>query len=264
MKRRALPLLLLPLLTASVARAEGPAIPAPGEQSIYDVRFMGVKSGRVELTVGAPTERNHRKVTPVVGVATSGGIASVYPLADRYVCFWDAERQRTAQSEFMANERNHHWRESLRFDDEKQQVLIDRVREDGGSDHRSISASPGAVDVVGAVVRLRNLELAEGKRFEIPVSTDASAFTMTATVQGTEQVQTPRGKVEVYRVALKTGFGEKLRATKDVQVFLTTDPAHVPVRIEAELVVGSFTADLVEFHGVSAALPAGAWMTAAR
>jgi hypothetical protein len=264
MKLRALPLLLLPVLCSAVARAEGPAVPAPGEQSIYDVRFMGMKSGRVELTVGLPTERNHRKVTPVVGVATSGGLASLYPLFDRYVCFWDVERQRTAQGEFTANERNHRWRESIQFDEANQKVNIDRVREDGSAEHKSISAQAGAVDVVGAVVRLRTLELAVGKHFDIPVSTDASAFTMTATVEGTEQVETPRGKVEAYRVSVKTGFGEKLRATRDVQVFLTTDPAHVPVRIEAELVVGSFTAELVEFHGVSTALPAGAWMSAAR
>lgn len=263
MKLHLLPIALA-LLAPTLARAEGPSVPAPGEQSIYDVRFMGVRSGRVELTVGMPTERNHRKVTPVVGVATSGGIASLYPLSDRYVCFWDVERQRTAQGEFVANERNRRWHESIRFDDASPQVTIDRVRDDGGSEHRSITAGPGAVDVLGAVVRLRTLELAVGKRFEIPVSTDASAFTMTATVQGTEQVETPRGKVEVYRVGVKTAFGEKLRATKDVQVFLTTDPAHVPVRIEAELVVGRFVAELVEFHGVSAALPAGAWMTAAR
>jgi len=67
-------------------------------------------------------------------------------------------------------------------------------------------------------------------------------------VERREQLKTPLGERSTVRVRLTTDFSGKLKAKSDLVIYFTDDAAHVPVRIEAELGLGTVVAEAVEFH----------------
>jgi hypothetical protein len=70
---------------------------------------------------------------------------------------------------------------------------------------------------------------------------------MKATVEGTERLQTKLGEVTVYRVSITTDFQGNATTKGNVLVYYTADERKLPVRVTAEFVIGSASADLVQY-----------------
>ncbi len=56
-----------------------------GEQTSYEVSWLGLTAGKASITVGWPVEQEGRQVWPLVCVGTSTGAASIFPVTDRFV-----------------------------------------------------------------------------------------------------------------------------------------------------------------------------------
>jgi hypothetical protein len=82
----------------------------------------------------------------------------------------------------------------------------------------------------------------------VPIFTGAKSFVMHAKVEGRMVLQTPVGEREVYKIRTQTDFSGKFQSKRDMFAYLTTDPAHVPVRIEAEFLLGNIIAELTGYH----------------
>jgi len=105
----------------------------------------------------------------------------------------------------------------------------------------------GSMDLASATFALRNRGIAEGQEYTYPVFTGRKSFMLRAKVEGRQPLRTVMGEREVFRVKLQTDFSEKLQTKRDIVAYFTTDSSHVPVRIEAEFVLGSIVADLAEY-----------------
>src|SRR5690606_30743321 len=81
-----------------------------------------------------------------------------------------------------------------------------------------------------------------GGTYELPIFTGSKQFNLKLTLESKEQLKTRMGMREVYRARAETRFSGKLAAKRDMWVYITTDPAHLVVRIDAELGFGRVVA----------------------
>ena len=106
----------------------------------------------------------------------------------------------------------------------------------------------GALDVAGATFALRNRTLEVGREYAYPVFTGSKSFMMKARVEGKEVLSTAQGRQEVFRLRVYTEFSGSLASKRDTVAWLTSDARHLPVRIEAELSLGSIVAELQDYQ----------------
>src|SRR4051794_23769381 len=81
----------------------------PGEQSIYQVSYLGVPTGIAIITVGMKMEQFGQPIWPIVCTAQTELV--VFPVKDRFVSYWDYGRGRNIGSEFLADENKKRKRE---------------------------------------------------------------------------------------------------------------------------------------------------------
>lgn len=225
----------------------------PGELLLYDVSYGPVHTGQARVAVGASSVLDARPVWPIVVQARTNGVFSkVYAIRDKVVSFWTPEEQRSLGFDMHANENGYRKFTRMRLDPGEGKALVERRSPGEAAQKKSYEVGDARHDVASAVFWLRTRPLALGDREKIGIFTGSRTWDMIATVEGKEAVETAAGRFETVRVRLRTSFSGKLAAKRDIVVWMTDDPAHVPVRAEAELVLGSVHADLARYlPGVS-------------
>ncbi|PTL77439.1 DUF3108 domain-containing protein [Vitiosangium sp. GDMCC 1.1324] len=252
--------LLFSLLLSGAALAQGEARSAfgPGEQARYRVQFLGVTAGSAQVTVGAPMKQWGKDVWPIVAVAKSEAVAGVWPIKDKFVSYWEHGAQRVLGSDMLEDENHQRRRMRVKQSEDGRSAVV--VKQKGGETPREYNheLAEGTLDVAGATFALRNRALEVGKEYTYPVFTGTKSFTMKAKVEAKETLKTELGKQEVYRLRVYTEFSGNLASKRDLVAWLTADARHLPVRIEAELALGSIVAELTEYEQGKVLAPAPA------
>jgi hypothetical protein len=231
--------------SVAVAQQAAPAF-APGEQALYRVQYLGVTAGTAQITVGAPMKQWGQQVWPIVSLAKSDPVIGVWPIKDKFVSYWHSEGQRSLGSDFFVDENNKRRRQRIQMKDSRTAHVV-RQKEGAAPVEATHELPEGSMDLAGATFALRSRGLADGQEYTCPVFTGSKSFLLRAKVDGRQKLKTTLGEREVFRVKLQTDFSEKLQTKRDIVAYFTTDPSHVPVRIEAEFVLGSIVADLAEY-----------------
>jgi hypothetical protein len=241
----------LALGLASLSAAETTAF-GPGEQVVYRASFLGIPAGSIQVTVGAEFP-DTPGVWPIVLLGRSDVGLFFFPIRDKMVLRWDAERSQTRGMEMWADENHKHRHLRIVFDHAEGKAKLFRQLERQEPVQEEISVKPDAADVASALYLLRTRPLEPGTELTLPVVTPSKQFPLRAVVEGREQLKTPLGEQATVRVRMTTDFSGKLKAKSDLVIYFTDDAAHVPVRIEAELGLGTVVAEAVEFHSGSRA-----------
>jgi hypothetical protein len=239
--------LLTGMMFSSVAMAQqaAPAF-APGEQALYRVQYLGMTAGTAQVTVGAPMKQWGQQVWPIISLAKTDPVIGVWPIKDKFVSYWSSESQRSLGSDFFVEENNKRRRQRIQMKDSRTAHVV-RQKEGEQPVEATHELPEGVMDLTGATFALRNRGIAEGQEYVYPVFTGRKSFMLRAKVDGRQTLKTALGEREVFRVKLQTDFSEKLQTKRDIVAYFTTDSSHVPVRVEAEFVIGSIVADLAEY-----------------
>lgn len=240
---------LASLVWSGVAMAQESANPAfgPGEQAQYRVKYLGLTAGTAQVTVGAPMTQWGQSVWPIVSVAKSDDIIGVWPIKSRFVSYWDAAGQRVAGSDLHSDENGKRRRQRIKMTPEGKGAQVIKQKDSDAPRESTHELVAGTLDMTGATFALRNQELVVGREYVYPVFTGSRLFTMRATVEAREVVNTGMGKKEAFRVRVHTEFGGKLDAQRDMTAYLAADPSHVPVRIEADFALGTVVAEITDY-----------------
>ncbi|HYI02448.1 DUF3108 domain-containing protein [Hyalangium sp.] len=239
--------LLSGMMFSSVALAQeaGQAF-GPGEQALYRVQYLGVTAGTAQITVGAPMKQWGQQVWPIVSVAKSDPVIGVWPIKDKFVSYWHSEGQRSLGSDFFVEENHKRRRQRIQMKDGRTAHVV-RQKEGAAPTEATHELPEGSMDLAGATFALRSRGIADGQEYTYPVFTGSKSFLLRAKVDGRQTLKTSLGEREVFRVKLQTDFSAKLQTKRDIVAYFTTDSSHVPVRIEAEFVLGSIVAELTEY-----------------
>ncbi|EAU62028.1 DUF3108 domain-containing protein [Stigmatella aurantiaca] len=219
----------------------------PGEQALYRVQYLGVTTGTAQITVGAPMQQWGQKVWPIISLARTDPMMSAWPIKDKFVTYWGEDGQRSLGSDFFAEENHKRRRQRIQMNADGKSAHVIRQKEGTQPSESTHELPEGSMDVASAAFALRRQGLAEGREYASPVFTGNKSFVMRAKVEGREQMKTALGAREVFRVTVQTDFSEKLQTRRDITLYFTTDPSHVPVRLEADFVLGTVVAEITEY-----------------
>ena len=242
--------LLLSLLLSGAALAQGgsPSAFGPGEQARYRIQYLGVTAGTAQVTVGAPMKQWGKEVWPIVSLAKSEAIAGVWPVKDKYVSYWDFSGQRVLGSDMNEDQNNKRRRVRVKLGEDGKSAHVVKQKEGETPRESTHELAEGTLDVAGATFALRNRVLEVGQEYAYPVFTGSKSFLMKAKVEARETLDTKLGKQDVYRMRVYTEFSGKLASKRDMVAWFTADARRLPVRIEAELALGSIVAELTEYQ----------------
>jgi hypothetical protein len=242
--------MLLSLLLSGAALAQGGTSSAfgPGEQARYRIQYLGVTAGTAQVTVGAPMKQWGKEVWPIVSLAKSDAIAGVWPVKDKYVSYWDFGSQRVLGSDMHEDQNNKRRRVRVKLGEDGKSAHVVKQKEGEQPREYTHELAEGTLDVAGATFALRNRVLEVGQEYAYPVFTGSRSFMMRAKVEARETLDTKLGKQDVYRMRVYTDFSGKLASKRDMVAWFTADARRLPVRIEAELALGSLVAELMEYQ----------------
>ncbi|QRK07991.1 DUF3108 domain-containing protein [Archangium violaceum] len=240
---------------AALAQGENRAAFGPGEQARYRVQYLGITAGSAQVTVGAPMKQWGKEVWPIVSVARSASVAGVWPIKDKYVSYWDFNTQRVLGSDMHEDQNHKRRRVRVKMGEDGRSAFVVKQKEGEAPREYNHELAAGTLDVAGATFALRNRPLDVGQEYSYPVFTGSKNFLMKAKVEAKETLETKLGKREVYRLRVHTEFSGNLASKRDMTAWLTADARRLPVRIEAELALGSLVAELTEYEQGKAIAP---------
>ncbi|MGV3623427.1 MAG: DUF3108 domain-containing protein [Archangium sp.] len=236
-------------LLASTALADSKLVSVfgPGEQTEYEVSYLGLVAGRAQLTVGWPTEQFGHDVWPLVCIGETTSFGSVFPVKDRFISYWDPSARRTLGADFFVNENRKKRKEHYEYDFPNNQAIVTRQLEGQAPYEIRYDIEEGTLDLAAAGFGLRNEKLVVGAVHEMPVFLGNRYYKMQATVVGRETLKTQLGDLEVYRVTVNGAFSGKLATKGLMTLFYTADEKQLPVRAEAEFLLGKIRLDAVKY-----------------
>jgi hypothetical protein len=106
---------------------------------------------------------------------------------------------------------------------------------------KTLPISSVAQDPLGALFVLRSIPLKQGEKITMPICDGGMSYKILIQAGPTETVKTPGGSVQAQQLTVTPPPEAGARA---LSLWLTTDGAHVPVKMSAQLPVGAFVLTL--------------------
>jgi hypothetical protein len=198
--------------------------------------------------VGAATPLGGRSVWPIMGLVKTDPLFVVYPVKDKYVTWWDPATHLSLGSDLIADENGKRRRERVRIDRGAVRARTIREKEGQPREEEENEVLPDAQDILATYFVIREERLALGDKIERPVFTGKRNFMLKAEVDRRESVTVPAGTFDTVVLRVQVQFAAKLASKRDVFVYVTDDARHLPVRIDAELLLGVVAANLTDFQ----------------
>jgi hypothetical protein len=230
---------LAALTLAGVAGAEPFA---PGEEALFEVRYLNVLAGEARIAVGRP----EGSIWPVFFQARTRGIAGLVDVREHLVSYWDVKSRLPRGSELRAFEAGDLHVDRSRFDRPRGKATLVRERK-GRRSERTFDVPDGAHELTSAFLWLRLQPLDPGDRHELPILSGRRQFSLVAVVRGREEVETPAGRFPCVRVDVQVPVAGRMSTRGAVALWLTDDPRHVLVRVEAPFSVGEVVGVLTRY-----------------
>ncbi|MBA3297015.1 MAG: DUF3108 domain-containing protein [Acidobacteria bacterium] len=104
---------------------------------------------------------------------------------------------------------------------------------------KDLSISPYAQDVLGALYVVRSIPFKAGEKFSIPICDAGESYTVQVSVGAVETVKTGIGDVRALKLT-PTLPAAHAGSARRITLWLSDDARRMPVRMQAQLAVGSF------------------------
>src|SRR6185503_12600415 len=112
----------------------------------------------------------------------------------------------------------------------------------------NFTVPPFVQDALSAVYVLRAVPLKSGDRITMPVSDDGSNYKLQVDAGASERLKTPLGELSAVRQRLGIFDAAGKPQGRNIGLWLSEDARRLPVKLQADLPVGSFNLNLREAH----------------
>lgn len=221
-----------------------------GEWLKYRIHYGIINAGYASITVD---EIKNDSVDSYYfkGKGWTTGMASwFFKVRDTYESIVDKKTELPTHFIRRVNEGGYIINRDTYFDHKKN---IARVEDHKHKTKKEVEAV-GVQDMISAFYTLRNKEfdsLKKGESVALKMFFDAKTFPFKLKFLGKEKLSTKFGKINCYKLRPIVQSGRVFKEEESLTLWVTADENKIPVRIKAELAVGSLKVDLHEYKGLS-------------
>jgi hypothetical protein len=223
---------------------------AGGETLRYTVSWLGITAGELVMQVSKIADSQETFALEVT--ARSAGLLEVfYPVEDQFRTIVQGGMRLPSRHEMQQKEGRRVNSKITKYDQERFRVSYRKNNEPAdvyqldGPMHNEFSS----------FFLMRALSFAGDAPMIVPTFADKKRHKVVVTVEGKEEQESVLGKKNTLKVQPHLKFKGLYEKIGDPLVWLTDDVWRIPTRIQAKLVIGSLTAELVEYTG-----PAGKFL----
>ncbi|MCX7546405.1 DUF3108 domain-containing protein [Xanthomarina sp. F1114] len=245
-------LILLGLIFISNAFAQNESSFGHGEWFRFEMSYSGfLKAGEATLSVKKDRYRN-KPVYHVVGKGwTTGAIKWFFKVEDRYESYFD--RENIMPYKFIRNidEGGHTKNIEIDFDQVNNKAYVNNIKHNS---KKVFDTKPNIQDMISTFYYLRdNLDISnlyKGKEVHVDMFFDEENYGFKLKYLGIETIETRFGRVNALKFRPYVMAGRVFKEEESLTLWVSNDKNKVPLRIQANLAVGSLRADLDAFKGL--------------
>ncbi len=222
----------------------------PGESLRFSLKWENIPAGEATLKVLPVEEMNGKKVYHFVMEAKSNKFLDIFfKVRDRIDSYAYTDMTRSLHYKKKQREGSHKRDTVVSFDWEKKKAEYSNH----GKKEKTISLLDGSFDPLSAFYFTRLHKMKAKMKIERPV-TDGKKNVMGIVKIISRQTITVDGKTyDTYLLEPEMKhIGGIFKEAKDgkIQVWVTADKKHIPVKVKGKAVIGSFTGELISATGI--------------
>ena len=223
-----------------------------GEWLRFKLSYSGwMKAGNATLEVTESTYKNI-PVYKVVGKGwTTGPVKWVFKVEDHYESHFDKVTGQPYKFVRNIDEGGYIKNRIVDFDHAQNKALVNDLKEGTNS---SVDIEENIQDLVSAYYYLRNNynteTIQEGDVVELNIFFDSETFLFKLKYLGRETIDTEFGKIKCIKFRPYVMAGRVFREEESLTLWVSADKNKVPIKIKADLQVGSLRADLEALKGL--------------
>ncbi len=226
-----------------VARPKGNNAFGPGEVLKFEIRALGILGGYASLEVGNYTPVNGRPCTPLIIRANSVfPLTGLYPVSDVQTSYFDTVDFLSWKFENNVHEGNYTAHNLETYDQLKHKM----IRVHNADPPETLAVPPFTQDIISCFYYYRLLPLSEGKNYEVPTQSGGKNYRLIVKVGKREKITVPAGTFDCFKVRPLIQQGTVFRNNEEMDIWITADERHMPVKIQSGIVIGSIDVDLLD------------------
>ena len=227
-----------------------------GEWFKFKMSYSGfLKAGNATLSV-KEANLDGRNVYHVVGKGwTTGAIKWFFKVKDRYESYFDKHTGAPYKFIRKIDEGGHTKDIEIKFDHKKRQAQVNNKKH---KTNKTISIESDVQDMVSAFYYLRNNydtdKIKEGDVVQLNMFFDEENYGFKLKYLGAETIKVTvngsRVKVKTLKFRPYVMAGRVFKEEESLTLWVSADKNKIPLRVKADLAVGSLRADLEAFKGL--------------
>lgn len=215
----------------------------PGEKLKFEVRALSMLGGYATLEVGNYTTVAGRPCMVFTARANSVfPFSAVFPVKDVQSSYFDSVNFLTWKFENHVNEGSYHANNLEVYD----QIQHSFWHQHNQEPPETKPLAPFSQDLISCFYYFRLLPVEVGKTYSIPTQSGGKNYQLIVEVLGRESVTVPAGTFDCLRVKPIVKEETVFHNTGEINLWVSADERHFPVKIESSLVIGSIDIDLLE------------------
>lgn len=212
-----------------------------GEVLTYRLHYGLLNAGNIVLEVKPEImDIGNRKVYHIVGTGyTTGSADWFYKVRDRYETYMDKDALLPWMFVRRVDEGGYKFSQDYSFNHYQKKVDI------GNNEKFDVPA--GIQDMVSAFYSARNMDLSnakDGDLYSITCFVDKEVWPLKIKFVGREVIETDIGKFRCLKFRPVVQKGRVFKNEEDLNVWISDDKNHLPMRVQANIIIGSVKMDI--------------------
>ena len=223
-----------------------------GEWFKFEMSYSGfVKAGNATMTV-KESNLDGKEVFHVVGKGwTTGAIKWFFKVKDRYESYFDKETGVPYKFIRKIDEGGHTKDIEINFDHKNRKAEVFNKKKKKVT---TVATEKDVQDMISMYYHLRNkidmASLKKGDEIKTNMFFDEENYGFKLKYLGEETIKTEFGKVKTLKFRPYVMAGRVFKEEESLTLWVSADKNKIPLKIQADLAVGSLRAELVAFKGL--------------
>jgi hypothetical protein len=247
--KKYLVLLFYFLILAGYSQETSPVFKV-GEKLQYKMSYSGfLRAGTATLEM-KEAEINNKKVFHAVGKGwTTGWIKWFFKVDDNYQTYFNKDTVKPYLFKRQIDEGGYKIHRDITFNHDKKEALVEDFRKDTITKY----SVEDVQDMLSTFYFLRSIDfknLEEGDEVALKMFLDFKTYNFKLKYLGRETLKTSFGKVKTLIFRPLVQSGRIFKAEESVKIWVTDDKNKVPIKLKADLAVGSLRAELEKYKNL--------------